>query len=67
MQDEVVICHKVMLIGAIADKMFLQNMKNLFNCSVYVISCVTVGMQSLSMVYEDPTVIGMQYTSRLAK
>ena len=61
MQDEVVICHKEKLVGDIADRMFLQNMKNLFNCMiciVYVISCVTVGMQSLSMVYENPTVIG---------
>ena len=58
MQDGVVTCHKVMFIGAIADRMFLQNMKNLLNCNVYVISCVTVSMQSLSMVYENPTVIG---------
>ena len=58
MQDEVVICHKEKLVGDIADRMFLQNMKNLFNCIVHVISCVTVGIQSLNMVYENPTVIG---------
>ena len=59
MQDEVVICHiKEKLVGDIEDRMFLQNMKNLLNCNVYVISCVTVSMQSLSMVYENPTVIG---------